>query len=190
MQVFSNLPSEMSCISWVSSGPPIYGVFVSVSNDCINVSDAYGANQPANENGVFDTNKYPYYVFKELSTRCVGPDNYKIYGKPVQDYWHKAEGNMFSGMSKVIAKAAKMNDTDARAGYITSYCNDMQTQAFEDGKQMLNDVVWAQNDNSNTLKVKRDHETHQLTDEKVVISPIEVKLNASKYGYVPEAPDS
>lgn len=181
IQVFPNLPADMSCISWVSSGPPVYGVFVPMSNDCINVSDAYGADQPANDEGAFDTDKYPYYVFKELCTRCVGPDNYKIYGEPVQEYWYKAESNMFAGMSKVIAQAAKMNDTEDRASYVTSYCNDMQNKAFEDGKQMLKDVVWTQNKNSNTFKIERNPETHQMTGNKVVIPQMEVKLDASKY---------
>lgn len=49
IQVFSNLPVEMSCVSWVSSGPQVYGVFVPVSNDCIYVGGAYGANQPASQ---------------------------------------------------------------------------------------------------------------------------------------------
>lgn len=188
IQVFPDLPAEMSCVSWVSSGPPVYGVFVPISNDCINVSDAYGANQPANDEGVFDTDNYPYYVFKELCTRCVGPDNYKIYGEPVQEYWYEAESNMFAGMGKVISQAAKMNDNDARASYITSYCNDMQSQSFEDGKQMLNNVVWTQNKNSNTFKIERNPETHQMTGKQVVIPPMEVKLNPSNYKNIPQVP--
>jgi dipeptidase len=185
IQIFPNLPAEMSCVSWVSCGPPVYGVYIPVSNDCINVSEAYGANQPANESGVFDTDNYPYYVFKDLCTRCVGPENYKIYGQPVQAYWHEAESNMFSGMSKVIEHAQKIKDNNSRASYITSYCNDMQTKAFKDGKQMLNDVVWTQSKDSNTFKIERNPETHQMTGEKVVIPPMEVKLNASEYGKVP-----
>ena len=185
VQVFSNLPAEMSCVNWVSSGPPIYGVFVPVSNDCINVSDAYAANQPANETEVFDTDNYPYYLFKELTTRCVGPDNYKVYGEPIQDYWHQAESNMFAGMSNVTAQAAKMQDNDTRAQYITSYCNDMQTHAFEDGQQILKDVLWTQNKNSNTFKMERDSKTHEMSGKKVVFPQMEVKLNASKYGNVP-----
>lgn len=188
IQVFPDVPAEMSCITWLSCGPPVYGVFVPLSNDCINVSEAYGANQPAEEKGVFDTNKYPYYVFKDLSTRCVGPDNYEIYGEPVQEYWYKAEENMFAGMSEVIKEAAKMKDDDARAEYITSYCNDMQTKAFEDGKQILNDVVWAQNKNSNTHKIARNPETHKLTGERVVLSPINMTPNATKYKEVPVVP--
>ena len=61
----------------------------------------------------------------------------------------------------------------------------MQTKAFKDGKQMLNDVVWTQSYNSNTFKIQRNPETHQMTGEKVVIPPMEVKLNASEYGNVP-----
>ena len=188
IQVFPDFPAEMSCISWVSSGPPAYGVFVPISNDCINVSDAYGANQPAKDKCVFDTDHYPYYVFKELCTRCGGPENHEIYGEPVQEYWYEAEGNMFAGMSKVMAQAEKIKDNDTRAKYITSYCNDMQTQAFNDGKQMLNDVVWTQNENSNSFKMKRNPETHQMTGERVVDPPMNVTLNASKYKNVPDVP--
>ena len=188
VQVFPDLPAEMSCVSWVSSGPAEYGVFVPVSNDCINVSEAYGADQPADEKEVFDTDNYPYYVFKDLSTRCTGPENYNVYGDPVQEYWNKSESNMFAGMSKVIEQAAKIKDNSTRAKYITSYCNDMQTKAFEDGKQLLNDVVWTQNKNSNSFKIQRNPETHQMTGQKVVLQPMEVKLDASKYNAVPAAP--
>lgn len=187
VQVFPNLPAEMSCVSWISSGPQVYGVFVPVSNDCINVSESYGADQPADEKEVFDTENYPYYVFKDLCTRCVRPENHKIYGEPVQEYWQKAEANMFAGMSKVLKEAAKIKDKDTRANYLTSYCNDMQTKAFKDGKQILNNVTWMQSKNSNTFKIERNPETLQMTGDPVVIPPIELKLDASKYKYVPES---
>lgn len=184
IQVFPNLPAEMSCISWVSCGPAIYGVFIPVSNDCVNVSEAYGANQPAEDEGVFDTNNYPYYVFKDLCTRCVESDTYKNYGKPVQEYWYEAESNIFAGMSEVIAQAAKIEDDNDRANYITSYCNDMQTKAFDDGKLILNDVIWTQNQRSNTYKLNKE------TGKKQIFPPIEIRLNASKYKNVPDVPGS
>ena len=65
----------------------------------------------------------------------------------------------------------------------------MQIQAFKDGKQILNDVVWEQSKNSNTFKIQRNPETHQMTGEKVVIQPMELKLNASAYNYVPAVPN-
>ena len=92
---------------------------------------------------------------------------------------------MFDGMSKVLLQAAKIKDNNTRASYITSYCNDMQTKAFKDGKDILNAVVWAQNKNSNTFKIERNPETHQMTGKEVVIPQMELDLDASKYKSVP-----
>ena len=189
LQVYPDLPAEMSCVSWVSSGPAVCGVYVPVSNDRLNVSEAYGANQPANEKETFDTDHYPYYVFKELCDRGIGPENYKPYGKPVQAYWKEAEANMFTGMSEVIKKAEKIEDKETRAKYITAYCNEKQSQAFADGQEILNDVTWTQNKNSKTLKVKLNPETHELTGEKIEIPPMNISLNATKYKHVPEVPN-
>ena len=50
-------------------------------------------------------------------------------------------------------------------------------------------MVWEQGKNSNTFKIQRNPETHQMTGEKVVIQPMELKLNASAYAYVPAAPN-
>ncbi len=180
IQVFPDLPAEMSCICWVSSGPVISGVLVPLSNDCINVSEAYAANQPANESDVFDTN-YPYYLFKDISTRCMEPGDYEIYGKSVKAYWYEAESNMFAGMSKVIEQAEKIEDKNARTNYITSYCNYMQTMAFNDGKKILNEVAWTQSRYSDSYKLDGDGDV-------IVIPPMEIKLNASKYKYVPDVP--
>ena len=77
---------------------------------------------------------------------------------------------MFAAMNNVLSNAEKMNG-DARANYLTSSCNDMQTKAFQDGKQILHDVISAQNGNNAA--------GHQM----------ELKLNASKYSDVPPAPE-
>lgn len=78
-----------------------------------------------------------------------------------------------------------MKDNNDRATYITSYCNDMQTQAFNDGKQILNNATWMQNRNSNALKIALNPETHQMTGEKIENIPLELKLDASNYKNVP-----
>ena len=171
IQVFPNLPAEMSCVSWISSGPPVYGVFVPLSNDCVNVSDVYGANQPVSEMGVYDADHYPYYLFKSLCTRCIGPDHYEVYGKPVQAYWNQSESNMFSSIGEVLSNAEKISDKDARSNYLDSYCINMQNKAFNDGKEILHEVILKQNGNNTAGK------------------PIELKLNSSGYSYVPPIPD-
>ena len=77
---------------------------------------------------------------------------------------------MFASMCNVLSNAEKM-DKDTRANYITSCCNDMQTKAFHDGKEILHEVTSAQNSNNTAAH------------------PLELKLDASKYKDIPQAPE-
>ena len=184
-QVYPQLPTSMSCVTWESSGPAIYGVFVPVSNAALSISEAYGRNQSAEEAYRFDTEHFPYYRFKELTTLSVEADAYKIYGEPVRAYWHQAETGMIKGMSEVLKHAADMSDPQAAAQYITDYCNRMQDQAFSDAGELLNDVRWCKSKNSCTLKNGINPETEEILDELEPVDPLTVKLDASVYQEVP-----
>ena len=189
LQVYPDLPAEMACVTWESTGPAIYGVFVPVSNAMTSISSAYGKDQPASEAGVFDSENYPYYAFKDLSTRCVGPDNYKTYGAPVKKYWHAAEKGMFAAVPKVLEGAAELHAAGKEAEaseYITGYCNAVQDHAFTDAVQLLNDVTWTESADSNTMKLMRNPETHQTLNKERVLDPMEVSLDPSEYEVVPD----
>ncbi len=188
LQIYPNLPTEMSCVMWESTGPAIYGVFVPISNAATSISKAYENDQPAKDAGMFDAEHYPYYAFKELTTLCVEQDTCEVYGAPVRDYWHSAEQGMFAGMPKVLTRASEMKDKTAAADYITNYCNDMQEQAFLDAKYLVNDVVMTQSQNSNTLKMQRDPQTHEILDTQRVLDPMEITLDATIYEKVPDTP--
>ena len=187
-QIYPDLPKEMACVTWESTGPAIYGVFVPISNAAASVSEPYSRNQSAEQAGIFDTNNYPYYRFKELSTLCVEKDKHKVYGIPVKDYWHKAEAEMVKGMQAVLKNAEDL-DQETAAVYITEYCNRVQTQAFDDAGKLLNDVKWYMSRNSNTMKNGRNPETHEIIDELTEIDPMKVDLDASVYGIIPETPE-
>ena len=180
-QIWPDLPADMSCVTWESTGPCVYGVFVPVSNAALSISEPYGRNQSAEDARIFDTENYPYYRFKELTTLGVENDMYRIYGNPVRAYWHEAEAGMTQGMPEVLKNASAMSDRTAAARYITDYCNKMQEQAFEDAGVLLNDVRWYMNKNSNTLKNGRNPETHEVLDELKPIDPLDVKLDAAVY---------
>ena len=167
VQVYPSLPPAVSCVTWESSGPAVYGVFVPVSNGCRKVSSAYGANQPKEDAVIFDIDNYPYYVMKGLAALCVGPENNTIYGQPVKEYWHQAEKVMIQGMSQVLEKAAKLK-ADKAAGIINDYCDSVQNQAFIDGRIILNDLLWTMGENSNTLR-------------KEPKKKLEISLDASAY---------
>lgn len=192
VQIYPDLPDAMSNVLWECTGPAPYGVFVPFSNAMTSVDSAYGRNQPEKEDGHFDTAHYPYYAGKGLNTLCMGPDNYRIYGAPVREYWKKAEKGMFEGMPRVLAKATELagGSGGSSAGkaaadeYITAYCSAMQDQAFTDAKALYNDVQWAMSENSNTFRMGKDPETQQVLDEEVEIPPMEVSLDSSSYGKV------
>ena len=184
-QTYPDLPANMACVTWESSGPAVYGVFVPLSNASTSVSQPYSLNQGADSAGVFDTDDYPYFRFKELCTLCVGKDAYKVYGEPVRAYWHKAELAMAKGMASVLSNASKL-DGDAAANYITNYCNGVQQQAFDDAGDLLNDVLWNMCANSNTMTSARNPETGEATDGLRVLDPITVTLSDGAYDAVPE----
>ncbi|MBP3885781.1 MAG: C69 family dipeptidase [Olsenella sp.] len=77
-QVHPELPADRSCVTWESTGPCVYGVFVPLSNAATSVNESYGRSQPAKDKGAFDAQAYPYYAFKELTTLCVEPDSCKV----------------------------------------------------------------------------------------------------------------
>ncbi|MCR5591621.1 MAG: C69 family dipeptidase [Lachnospiraceae bacterium] len=183
LQVYDDLPAQMACVQWESVGPAIYGVFVPVSSACLSVSASYGKDQPETELHDFNANDYPYYAFKALSTLCVEKNTHETYGKPVRDYWKGAEAKMFDAMKKVLTDAAAIRDADEAGDYITGYCNRVQTLAFSDAKSLLNDVIWEQSENSNTMKSARDPETGAVLDHERVLGPMKIELDPAGYSY-------
>lgn len=184
-QTYPNLPANMACVTWESSGPALYGVFVPMSNASTAVSQPYSLNQSADNAGVFDTDTYPYYRFKELCTLCVGSESYKVYGEPVRTYWHKAELAMTTGMASVLDKASELGSKEA-ANFITNYCNNMQQQAFDDAGKLLNDVRWYKSTNSNTLTSAQNPETGETLNKQRVLDPLTVTLSGEAYEAIPE----
>lgn len=185
VQIYPDFPADMSCVTWESTAPAVYGVFVPVSNASLRISEPYSRNQSAESAGVFDTEQYPYYRFKELNTLCVEKGDHLIYGQPVRAYWHEAETAMIRGMSEVLKAASKEENVEVRDRYITDYCVSMQDQAFADAGQLLNDVRWYRSNNSNTLKNGRNPETHEVIDQVKQIDPLKVTLDSAVYQDIP-----
>ena len=76
-------------------------------------------------------------------------------------------------------RSAGLEDRTAAKQWITDCCNQLQEQAFADVGQILNSVRWAHSKNSNTMKNGRNPETHEVLDERKVVPPMEIGLDAS-----------
>lgn len=184
LQIYPDLPAEMSCVTWESTGPAIYGTFVPVSNYETAINSSYGLNQPAKDVRKYESDIYPYYTFKELNTLCL--EDVNVYGAPVREYWNKAETNMIKAMKKALydtankQKKGQMTSAEG-AKYITDFCSSKQENAFKDAKQILNEVRWSQSKNSNTMKLGRNPKTHEFLDEMRKLDPIKLSEDANVY---------
>ena len=181
LQIYPDLPAEMSVVIWESLAPDVYGVYVPLSNYCTGVSKPYGDEQLEDVGEDFDTLHYAWYALKGLNT--IGLLDPKVYGTPVADYWREAENGMLSEMPVVLDTTAGLlkSDPDAAASYITDYCSYLQEQAFADAQSMLNTVTWYLNLNSNTLKLAKNPETNEYTGEERVLSPVPIDLSPEAY---------
>ena len=97
VQMRPDLPPSIAGTMWICLAPAPYGVFVPMSILCSEPSESYAANQPADRLYQFESDKYPWYTFKELNTLCL--TDYKTYGVPVRKYWHTAEKHMIDAMA-------------------------------------------------------------------------------------------
>jgi hypothetical protein len=62
----------------------------------------------------------------------------------------------------------------------------MQQQAFDDAGTLLNEVLWYENANCNTLTSARNPETGEATDQLRVLKPLQVSLSSAAYSGVPD----
>ena len=177
-----DMPPAIAGTTWVCLAPAPYGVFVPLNILCSEPSDAYAANQPESQLYQFESDKYPYFAFKELNTLCL--TDYKVYGTPVREYWHDAEKRMIDAMKEETEKVCELLKTDPAKAQIqmTEYCSRLQEKAFEDAKALPNHVRWAMSANSNTMKMGMNPETDELYTTERVLDPIKVELDVSPYG--------
>lgn len=182
VQIHPDLPPAIAGTTWICLAPSIYGVFVPFNILCSAPSEAYAANQPEGMLYQFESDKYPWYTYKELNTLCL--TDYITYGRPVRNYWHRAEMRMIDGMiaeQETVNALLKTDPAEAQR-HMTEYCASLQQKAFEDAKALLNEVRWAMSANSNTMKMGMNPETDELYTTERVLDPIRIELDGSRYG--------
>lgn len=181
-----NLPPAVAGTTWICLAPAPYGVFVPLNILCSEPSDSYAANQSEEFLYQFESDKYPYYTFKELNTLCL--TDYKTYGIPVRGYWHNAEKRMIEGMKAETEAVNELLKTDPSKAQrrMTDYCSGLQEKAFADAKALLNQVRWAMSANSNTMKMGMNPETDELYSTERVLDPITIELDVSLYSATAE----
>lgn len=181
LQVYPQYPKEVSCVTWLCEGPATCGVFVPLSNGCDSVSASYGRDESLSDFKMMDSERYPYYASKETTTYSVF--EFDAYAKPIQRYWADVEANMTDSFAKMLRENAKTYSANPQKATfsITNYCNNAQEMAFADQKEILNTLRYRMCSDSNSMKVGRNPETHEVLTEKKVLEELNIELSAEKY---------
>ena len=184
VQTHPELPADMACVLWESTASPVYGVFVPLSNLAAEASASSYGRDVTGSNDVYDIAGHPWYACKALNALCA--QDPRVYGAPVRAYWHDVETRMVEAMGTALEVAADHHDGDRDAvrAYLTKLCASLQDHAFDDEKQLYNEVLEALTLNTNALKLGRNPETHEYLSTERVLDPIEVKLDAAAYSEV------
>lgn len=183
VQLYPQYPKEMCCVTWVSMGPDIFGVFVPVSNCCTALDESYGKDQSAEEGWVFNPEEYVWYNIKAINT--IGLIDYETYGRPVRDYWSGAEDIMIKDMGKLLADTAGTYDDNPKeaAQAITDYCCAMQKKSFEDASSIYRTQMMTLGKNSNTMKFGTNPETDEILTERRKPDIVKIDLDPSDYNW-------
>ena len=61
-----------------------------------------------------------------------------------------------------------------------------EEKAFADAKQILNDLQWKLSEESNSMQMGMNPETHEILKEKRKIEPLQIELDPAAYAQVPD----
>lgn len=138
IQIYKDVPAEMSEVMWVSLSAPQFTPFVPVVNVSSSIPESYSLNVKASgyQDGI------AAYTFERLSRICeIDPDNY---GGSITAYW--------DGQEKLFARTieACINDwateyisnKERVTGEITDVCTSFMNNALTDSEDIFDELMW------------------------------------------------
>lgn len=146
IEVYSDLPAEMSCVTWACMANAEHSVYLPMSNLITAVSEDY-SYVPAKD-GV--DLALTHFHFKRL---CALSEQDRVnFGSGVRAYWSSVEDALIAEYPSVLAETKALYETDpaAAAEYITNYTIEVQDKALADAKLMFDELTWYMITNTNT----------------------------------------
>jgi len=138
VEIYDNLPAEMSSVLWLCNAPSKYGQFVPISNMVDEIPESYSAN--------FAEREYVKGVaaceFYRLSGICIADPDYT--GKKVVAYntgMEKANKYAFDKHMKEWNSKYKRNPSGVKKT-ITQYCASIMEESVEDAQSLFDEASW------------------------------------------------
>lgn len=163
LEVFDNLPAEMSCVGWECLANSEHSVYLPISNLITDTAEAYKMDTEEGS-GLYYDPELAGVAFKRLCTLSEQDRTY--YGAGVRDYWHNMELDLIESYPEVLAEAAEKYESspEEAAAYLTEYTIDLQNKALDDANTMYEELLWYMMNNTDTLKYSFSYSSLTMGD--------------------------
>jgi len=178
MELFDNLPPEMSVVSWFTLSEASYAPFIPFSNMVTAFDPHYSYVQDT-----YNYDEYSAYSqFKRLNTLAASRDR-DIYGSGIRQYWEETEDYYLTVMPELLKSAAGINQkSSVRAQeYLTNAALSFEFGAYSDAQRLFDDLMWYMSENYISINQK-DPVTGEYGDTPVVVEPFEASFDVAEFG--------
>lgn len=156
IEIYSDLPAEMACVTWNCFGNSEHTVFLPLSNFVSDVAEAY---KYESEEGGYDLNM-AWTHYKRLTS--LAEMDRELFGRGVREYWASVEAELVETFPTVLQETKALYDTDKAAAqeYITNWTIQNQEETLSECDLIYDELTWYMI--KNNIKQKTPYDSHKL----------------------------
>lgn len=177
IEIFDNVPAEISCVSWQCMANAEHSVYLPVSQLITATAEAYSYD-PGTEEVTYDTDMASV-CFKRLCT--LAEQDRVNYGAGVREYWHQKELELIETYPQVYAElqAKYAEDPEAAAQFITEWTIALQEETLDECNALFEELMLYVMNNTDTLKTRFSYGKLTMGDS-VSTNPFASSLGADE----------
>lgn len=177
IEVFSDVPAEIACVSWQSMANAEHSIYLPVSSLVTATADAY-AYDPEQDEITYNTDMASV-CFQRL---CSLAEQDRVnYGAGVREYWHEKELSLIESYPAVYEQLKEKYAADPAeaAQFITDWTVALQEETLEECNTMFDELMLYMMNNTDTLKTSFSY-GHLTMGDTVNQKPFVPSLSAEK----------
>jgi len=178
MELFDNLPPEMSVVSWATLSETSYAPFIPFSNMVTAFDPHYSY-----DSGIYRYDEdAAYSQFKRLNTLAASRDR-ETYGTGIRKYWEETEDYYLTVMPELLQSAVGINvkSPEIAQKYLTDATLSFESGAYSDAQRLFDDLMWYMSENYISINQK-DPVTGEYGDTPVFVEPFEALFDVAEFG--------
>lgn len=168
IQIYGDLPAEMSNVTWLSAGPCSYSPYVPIMGLVSEIDESYATNlnEDSYENGIAACE---YQILNALCTR----DNAGV-GAGIRQYWEGMEAVYVKTVSDLMHKDildAYEENPDLSREVANEYCAGVMSESVDKATELFKDGTWHETKNYGSLTEISDVKVIEANYESTAYEP-------------------